>query len=160
MDPYRLPVIFSQFDIAEGDGMRFFSAHIDQVLYKGPLSDTCDVGHERAGRDGQDGTVHDELPFSRIKLHRGDLDMAMEAGFLEETGYIGLDGGDEVALFMVQDIAIPVRIGAIEPLMIRMDIGIFPSACAFLMVFHSISLVMVFLIFMGHQVHRIIITII
>ena len=26
----------------------------------------------------------------------------------------------------------------------------FPSACAFLMVFHSISLVMVFLIFMGH----------
>lgn len=102
--------------------MRFFPAHIDQVLYKGPLSDTCDVGHERAGCDGQDGTVHDELPFSRIKLHRGNLDMAMEAGFLEETWYIGLDGGDEVALFMVQDIAIPVRIGAIEPLMIRMDI--------------------------------------
>ena len=103
-----------------------FMGHLgDQVLYKGPLSDTYDVGHERAGCDGQDGTVHDELPFSRIKLHRGDLDMAMEAGFLEETGYIGLDGGDEVALFMVQDIAIPVRIGAIEPLMIRMDIGIF-----------------------------------
>ena len=63
--------------------MRFFPAHIDQVLYKGPLSDTHDMGHERAGRDGQDGTVHDELPFSRIKLHRGNLDMAMEAGFLE-----------------------------------------------------------------------------
>ena len=106
--------------------MRFFPAYIDQVLYKGPLSDTHDMGHERAGRDGQDGTIHDELPFSRIKLHRGNLDMAMEAGFLEETGYIGLDGGYEVALFMVQDVAIPVRIGTIEPLMIRINIGIFP----------------------------------